>query len=372
MKKEYNPTFQMFETTGLLSISPSVFMKFYKNLSPDLAELGYKGISASTLGSDLNSDFDEDEPYNREDSKKFIINLLAQMQKDSGDNVMVDGGNAYVYPYVSHILNMSTSGSNYLNASASVPFLSMALHSYISYAGTPTNQASNIDYEILKMIETGSNPYFILCTQNTEALKEDKNLNKYYSIAYDIWMKTENSTTETNIVDIYNRINEAIKDVQSADYTEFRHLIGERVASAEELEAYKAKLNKQIEELDAKKNKAVAAFEAAQNLYIRLLKEQRYDEADKYYDNIGTTLVAKDEIMAQYEVQKAKLEAVAGYNEDGTYNKTDYTVDDNSIAYVEYSNGVYFVLNYNNFDVTVTLNGEQITVGAMDYYKNTK
>lgn len=372
MKKEYNPTFQMFETTGLLSISPSVFMKFYKNLSPDLAELGYKGISASTLGSDLNSDFDEDEPYNREDSKKFIINLLAQMQKDSGDNVMVDGGNAYVYPYVSHILNMSTSGSNYLNASASVPFLSMALHSYISYAGTPTNQASNIDYEILKMIETGSNPYFILCTQNTEALKEDKNLNKYYSIAYDIWMKTENSTTETNIVDIYNRINEAIKDVQSADYTEFRHLIGERVASAEELEAYKAKLNKQIEELDAKKNKAVAAFEAAQNLYIRLLKEQRYDEADKYYDNIGTTLVAKDEIMAEYEVQKAKLEAVAGYNEDGTYNKTDYTVDDNSIAYVEYSNGVYFVLNYNNFDVTVTLNGEQITVGAMDYYKNTK
>lgn len=372
MKKEYNPTFQMFETTGLLSVSPSVFMKFYKNLSPELAELGYKGISASTLGSDLNSDFDEDDPYNREDSKEFVIELLKKMQEDSNDNVMVDGGNAYVYPYVKHILNMANTGSNYLDASASVPFISMVLHSYINYTGLPTNQSSNISYEILKMIENGSNPYFILCTQNTEALKEDKDLSKYYSIAYDIWMKNENTETNENIVDIYKRINEAIKDVQTADYVGFQHLIGERITSEAELEEYTTAQKEKLTELEEKMKAAEKAFDDAQKLYIRLLKDGRTDEANKYYENIGTKLVEMNDATTAYKNQKAKVETKAGYNEDGTYNTTDYTIDDNSIAYVEYSNGVYFILNYNNFDISVTIGGETIVVGAMDYYKNTK
>ena len=372
MKKEYNPTYQLFEKTSLLSISPSVFMKFYKNVAPELAELGYKGISASTLGSDLNSDFDEDEPYNREDSKGFVVNLLEKMQEDSGDNVMVDGGNAYVYPYVTHILNMSTTGSNYLNASASVPFVGMALHSYVNYAGTPTNQASNVNYEILKMIETGANPYFILCTQNTEALKKDPSLSKYYSIAYDIWMKNENTTTETNIVDIYNRINEAVKDVQNADYERFEYLIGERITSEEERAEYETAQKEKLQKLEDKMNAAITAFESSQQLYIRLLKEGRVDEADKYYDNIGTKRIERNEAVAAYEALKAEFDYAGSYNEDGKYVNTGYTVDDNSIAYVEYSNGVYFILNYNNFDVTVTLNGKTITVGAMDYSKNTK
>ncbi len=373
MKKEYNPTFQMFESTGLLSISPSVFMKFYKNVAPELAELGYIGISVSTLGSDLNSDFDEDDPYNREDSKKYIKILLEKMKEDSGDNVMVDSGNAYVYPYVKHILNMSTSGSNYLNASASVPFTAMALHSYINYAGLPTNQASNVNYEILKMIENGANPYFLLCVQNTEALKEDKNLSKYYSIAYDIWMKNENTTSETNIVDIYNRINEAIKDVQTAEYNEFKYLIGERVTTEAERVEYETEQKEKLEELKTKLDAANKAFEDALNLYRRLLGEGRYTEADDiYYANIETKRYAASEAQKAYDAQLKKMESKGGYNADGTYNTTDYTVDDNSIAYVEYSNGIYFILNYNNYDVTVTINGETITVKAMDYYKNTK
>ena len=298
-----------------------------------------------------------------------VIALLEKMKEDSGNNVMVDGGNAYVYPYVSHILNMSTTGSNYLDASASVPFLAMALHSYISYTGTPTNQASNINYEILKMIENGASPYFLLCAQNTEALKEDPKLSKYYSIAYDIWMKNENTTTDANIVDIYNRINEAIKDVQSSDFVEFKHLIGERVTTEAEREDYETKQGKKLQDLEDKMNAAITAFEYSQNLYIRFLKEGRYDEADKYYDNIGIKLVAKNEAVAAYEAQKAKVDTKPGYNEDGTYN---LTVDDNSICYVEYANGVYFILNYNNFDVNVTINGETINVGAMNYYKNTK
>ncbi len=63
------------------------------------------------------------------------------------------------------------------------------------------------------------------------------------------------------------------------------------------------------------------------------------------------------------------MEAKSGYGEDGDYNYTDFTVDDKSIAYVEYSGGNVYILNYNNFDVMVDIDGEQITVNAMDYVK---
>lgn len=367
LKKEYNPTFQMFKATNLLAISPSVFEQFYSKLSVSLGKLGYYGISSSTLGTDLNSDFDTDDPHNREDSKKYIMELLAQMKSDSNGNVMIDGGNAYTFAYANHILNMSTSSSNYLNSSASIPFISMALHGYINYAGTPTNNASNINYEILKMIETGSNPYFILCAQNTSALKENEELSKYYSIAYDIWMKNENTVDEFNIVDIYNKINEAMADVQYAEYVKFEHMIGERVISEEERAELNVANEEKLAELKEEMEAAQKAFESTVNLFHRLVSEGKTDVADTYYDNMGVRRLLMNEAVTAYNEFKTKLETKPGYNADGEYVTSDFTVDDKSIVYVEYGNGIAFVLNYNNFAVTVDINGEEKTVEPMNY-----
>ena len=366
VKKEYNPTYQMFKPTNLLAISPSVFKQFYDKLSVSLGKLGYYGISASTLGTDLNSDFNTDNPHNREDVKGYVQKVLERMKQDSGGNVMIDGGNAYTYAYVNHILNMATSSSNYLDSSASIPFISMVLHGYISYAGAPTNNASNINYEILKMIETGSNPYFLLCAQNTSALKEDANLSKYYSIAYNIWMKNENTTDEFNIVDIYNRINEVMSKVQYADYVKFEHLIGEREITAGEREEVDAANAEKLAELKKKMEDAEKVFQSTVELYERLLREG-VENVDVYFDNITTRRSERNAAVKAYNDFVAKLSAKPGYLEDGSYAYTDYTVDDKSIVYVEYANGIAFILNYNNFDVTINKDGKEIKVGAMNY-----
>lgn len=365
-KKEYNPTFQMFMKTDLLAISPSVFGDFYEKLSVSLGDLGYYGISSATLGTDLNSDFDTDDPHNREDSKQYVMELLAKMKEDSKGNVMVDGGNAYTFGYANHILNMSSSSSNSLNASASVPFISMVLHGYINYAGSPTNYSSNVDYEILKMIETGANPYFLLCVQNTSALKEDEELSKYYSIAYDIWMKNENTTSDINIVDIYNRINEAMSDVQYAEYVKFEHIIGERVIGEVESEEVKAANAEKLSKLEEKYNESEKLFQAAVKLYERLL-EEKPDVADNYYDNMGVRRLERNAAREEYLTFKNKIENKPGYNEAGEYVYSDFTVDDKSIVYVEYGNGIAFVLNYNNFEVTVDVNGKTLNVEPMNY-----
>jgi hypothetical protein len=262
---------------------------------------------------------------------------------------------------------MATSSSKYLASSESIPFLSMALHSYINYAGTPTNNASNINYEILKMIETGSNPYFLLCAQNTSALKENEELSKYYSIAYDIWMKNENTTTDTNIVDIYNRINEALSQVQYAEYVKYEAIFGERVIGDAERAEVDAANQEKLAKLKKTYEDAEAAFTATVELYERLIKEGRLEVADTYYDNIGVRRLERNDARVAYEEYAAKLATKPGYKDNGEYVTSDFTVIDNSIVYVEYANGVAFVLNYNNFAVSVEINGTETVVEPMDY-----
>ena len=130
------------------------------------------GISASTLGSDLNSDFDKKDPYNREDAKSYTTELLTEI-KDQYGTIMLDCGNAYTLKYADHLLNVSLDSSRYYYSSQSVPFMGVVLHGNIQFAGTPTNMAGDIKYETLKIIENGANPYFILAYQNTEELKDD-------------------------------------------------------------------------------------------------------------------------------------------------------------------------------------------------------
>ena len=205
-KREYDATFQSFSYLHSTVVSPAYYSTIFEKFVKAFSKLDYIGVSADTLGTDLNSDFDKKEPYNREDDKEFTKELLDSLKKEYGDNIMVDGGNAYTWAYVRHILNVSLDSSRYLRATASVPFMGMVLHGYINLAGRPTNMQGNIKYEILKIIENGAAPYFTLSYQNTQYLKEL--YPEYYSVDFDIWFD--------DLISTYNTLNEALKEVQTS------------------------------------------------------------------------------------------------------------------------------------------------------------
>ncbi|MBQ4576461.1 MAG: hypothetical protein IJB07_01895, partial [Firmicutes bacterium] len=46
-----------------------------------------------------------------------------------------------------------------------------------------------------------------------------------------------------------------------------------------------------------------------------------------------------------------------------------YATTSGSIVYVEYENGIGFILNYNSFDVTTEVNGKTYTVEGMNFVK---
>ncbi len=216
-KREYSATRQTYVNYFELAMSPAYFSRFYTKLTDNYLKYDPMGISVSTLGSYLSSDFDEEEPYNREDSKQFTSEAFAYL--DSKYNkVLTSGGNVYTWKYVDYITDAATDSSRHSRSSATVPFLGMVLHGYVEFAGSAINMEGNIDYALLRAIENGASMKFILSYRNTEKLKQNYDTSVYYSVRYDIW--------QSDLVERYHELNEVLKGVQDSVIVEHKFIDG--------------------------------------------------------------------------------------------------------------------------------------------------
>lgn len=356
-KREYSATYQSFAPVGSITVSPSVYQRLYKVFAEEMDSLGgVSGLSVGSLGTDLNSDFDTDEPYNREDSKYFTTSVLAEMAEKYG-NIMIDGGNAFALAYADHIMNMPLTSTGFARASTAIPFMGMLLHGYMSYTGTATGMASDINKEVLKMIESGASPYFTIANGNESVLKEDMNFSKYYAISY------ENS--KETIVKKYTILNEALGDVQAATITDHRFLTGVRSLGANELTELSAILAVAATEegYTTAKNAAVKAYNNR-----KALAERHGEEFTEVFEETYPWFVEDYSAENAEEVTKAYLAQL----EKEFTEAIDREIKGNKIVLVEYTrkNGTkkVFVLNYEAYEVTVTLdNGDTVTIAPNDF-----
>lgn len=339
-KQVYDPAWQEFLRAGKMVISASVYDDYLEGLDKDYAKLNPNGISVSTLGTDLNSDFDKKDPYNREDSKAYTLDALAAMQEAYG-SVMVDGGNAYSLNYVDHILGVSLDSSRYSRASEAVPFVGMVLHGCVNFSGDAINMAGDTEYEILKAIENGSAIYFTLSMQNTSLLKENEDLSKYYSVSFDIWYE--------ELVELYNTLNDATSRLQDKQIVDHEFIIGERVPTAEELAADQAEA-----EAEAARNAEAEALKAEKEELKKLREERlaalRGETVDTPAENDNQTIGGNIIDLTPVEEKVNK-----------------YLCDDGRIVRVEYEGGKSFILNYNNFEVQVEYDGVTYAIDALDF-----
>lgn len=339
-RKYYDSATQQLENDYAKAISPSRYPYFAEKFKDSYSEYGLNAVSASTLGTTLNSDFDTDDPYNREDSKKFTAEFLDSLKEAYGD-VMVDGGNAYTLPYVNHIIDVPTDSSNYTLASRSVPFAGFVLHGYVNFTGNALNMEGDVDYSLLKAIENGASIYFTLAYENINELKESDVYNKYYSVGYDVW--------NDEIVDMYGQVNDALSGVQTSLLDSHEFLTGYRVPSEAQKAADKAESEKLQEEYDREAEEAAAKEELD-----RKLAERK-----------GTTYVPP------YDSGPKKVPDYTRTAGDGTeYSENSkYLVNDGTIVKVTYDNGTAIYLNYNSFEVVANDGGETFMIDALSYTK---
>ena len=402
-KQVYNSVAQEFETFFTLLVSSDTLLEHFESFNEKFSKNSPKQLSAATLGSDINSNFDVDNTVNREDSKNNSIALLKKMVTDNEYEVMVDKGNAYAIKYATHILNASTDYSNFRYSSYSIPFVGMILHGYVNYTGAPLNYSGNPDYEILKTIESGAAPYYILCYQNAAYMKDDEQLNKYYGVDYATWYD--------EILLTYHELNVALKDVQLYQLVDHKTLIVERTAEEKEKAANYALLEAEIlEMLDSQIAKAAddAIDSIANNpenygkkIKVTVDEKAIYKQVSKIladYSELFTSgadsLNSKiTEIAEKYELEYAgadensvqvsfdaiEYESKYKFSTDSLatsgkdYEKTNYTVDNGNVVMVTYTNGdktTVFVLNYNLYSVNVKIDGsDAIPLDSLGYVR---
>jgi len=269
----------------------------------DYFEYGPLGISVASMGTDLNSDFDEDEPYNREDDKTFLSEALKAISETEGlAGVMSDGGNAYTLKYVDHLLNVSLDSSRFMKASASIPFVGMVLHGYIQFAGTALNTEGDTDYAILKAIENGASLFFELSYRNTNKLKEDSMLSENYSVNYAIW--------KDDVIKYYTELNSVMKDLQTKRIINHEFIVGTRILDIDEIESNILEVmegNKEYEEAyeeyaRLENIKAIAAARAAAKSAVETM-EKTVEELTETLNDLQTSLKKNKSGKNSYETK---------------------------------------------------------------------
>ncbi len=359
-KRYYDAASQTFENDFALALSPSVYDYFYTKMNESYAKYEPLGISLSTMGSDLNSDFDEDDPYNREDSKNFTVDLLNKAQENY--QVMVDNGNAYTFNSVDYILNMPTESSKYMRSGESVPFIGMVLHGYIQTAGTALNMEGDIETALLRAIENGSGLYFIMSKQNTEMLKEDDAYSSYFSVGYDTWKE--------DAVEYYKVVNDALADLQTTLITDHEFIDAARIPDDDEIEADKllAEIEAEIEAAEKAESDRIAELQAKREelrkeLGLVEVEEGEDDEEEEEKPAESEDTPAEGEEGDEPVAPVEEVEEIEGLG-DPKY----YTVS-GTVVKVEYENGAAFILNYNSFDVKAIYNGEPVTIEGLGFVR---
>lgn len=386
-KQIYNAIAGEFESFFNMVVTPDALDSLYESFAKNYGKYDTKTLSISTLGSDLNSDFNEDRLVNREEARAKIEAVLARMKDEGGYEIMTSVGNSYALKYAKHLTDVATDSSHFRYSSYAVPFLGMILHGSVSYTGTPLNYSGSPEYDLLRAVESGAYPSYILCYENTAHLKEDEDLNKYYGVDYATWFESVKST--------YTMLNEKLADLQTFFITDHRTLIAERIIDEKEQKENRATLeNEAITELDRQIAEAIdRAFDemrgdpanAGRGIHLTVDRDATLailatqvglsDAA-----SLGEAFVARvDAVITKYTEKYANhsdnpyelsftvaeyksaykylTDSVATESSD-TYEFTDFTCDNNNVIMVTYSDGtktVHFLLNYNVYPVNVRL-----------------
>lgn len=167
---------------GKYVVKASSYNKFLNDLTDSAKDLKIGSLNLSEIGCYLNADYTKDSGINRGEALRYIKETL---KNNSKKNLSFEGGNAYVLPFSKYISNISDENSGFIGETASVPFLQMVIGNYLSYNSKPINLKENIRDELLKCIESGTTPTFILSFDNTAALKGTE-YTAYFSVDYNI------------------------------------------------------------------------------------------------------------------------------------------------------------------------------------------
>lgn len=185
-------------------VNGQVYDKFYylmpeqaaKTLEKFVSQAGKEGVRNLALSGVTDKLFSYSSKggfYSRTDTMNALVEAVAKAAETG--NLVMEAPNAYMWPYMSAILDMPMGSSDYPYIDQEVPFLSMVLKGIVPMYGEYVNFKANKQENLLQMVETGIFPSFYLAWEDSSKLIYT-NSNNLYSLTF--------STYEDTVVD-YDR-----------------------------------------------------------------------------------------------------------------------------------------------------------------------
>lgn len=165
-------------------------------------KLGLNSFALSDVGEWLSAS-SQSKYIDRCKTQSDVTEIIKKFSSEGG--TLIRGGNAYVFPYASDILNIPTHSSGYSEYGYDVPFIAMVLNGYIDYAGEPLNLSGDYETAVLEAALNGTGAYFLLHYDNSEYLSQ-AGYGEYYSTDYTVWKEKAKQT--------YDRLNKVLGAVR--------------------------------------------------------------------------------------------------------------------------------------------------------------
>jgi hypothetical protein len=159
------------------------YLEFAQDDVEDLQDLGINGVALNGFDRSIFTSYDKGISYSTDNMDHVNETLSYFQENDIMTGVYIP--DQYMYNYVDEYYDAPISSSDYSFISASVPFLQLVLGGYMDMYSPYLNFASDEQVTLLRLVEFGVFPSYILTGESTYNLKETNSSDVYIS-EYDV------------------------------------------------------------------------------------------------------------------------------------------------------------------------------------------
>ncbi|GMQ57926.1 DUF5696 domain-containing protein [Vallitalea sediminicola] len=182
---------------------PKYFMDFAKWDIKKLDEYGIDSIAFDGFTGSLFTHYDKGTIGYSNEGMEYIKNLMTYFNKNNIEtNIYI--GDAYLYPYMTDYYETPICSSNLMFIDKTIPLVSLVVSGNMDMYSPYMNFSSNDDDAILRLIEFGIYPAFVLTGEPTYSIKYSDSSNVYVS---------QNKYLEKRIDSYYEKVNDALSHV---------------------------------------------------------------------------------------------------------------------------------------------------------------
>ena len=179
--------------------SPSYYEQFAKDDYKEFEKYGVEAISLAGLDRAIFTHYDDEVVYSNQNMEDISNTFKYFEEKEIMTNVYLP--DAYLYKYVNEYYDTPISSTDFSFTMASIPFLQLVIGGYIDMYSPYLNFVSDETVSLLRLVEYGVFPSYVLTGGSAYDLKKTNSSNVYIS-EYDVLSR--------RISDYYDFINDGL------------------------------------------------------------------------------------------------------------------------------------------------------------------